>query len=645
MRCHTPFLWLALLTAACNSPPQTLDPGGDIGAQAEAMLAALPWAEQLGESHAVQVRTDDLGMTHVRLRQTWRGHPVLGGEAIVHYAADGSVRAVTDHRLRSLRAPTQALLTEADALQRALDAVELTADLLTRAPIAALLVLRHAGTDHLAWSIQRQQLDETDAPTMPRVFVDARTGEIIRTLEELHTAHGTSTYSGEVSFETFATQGTHFLEDPTRRIGTYTFRNGTSRLYPLADGDDVWTGDPAAVDVHFAAQEVTDYLAVTFGRDGIDGAGGPGYMDALSGGGPLLSMMVHYSERYNNAFFAGDAFIFGDGDGTTFGPLTALDVVAHELGHGVNAAEAGFLYADESGALDEGIADVLAALAERHTYGDSADTYRIGEDCYTPGVPGDALRYLYSPALDGSSPDHYTEHYTGDLDNGGVHINAGIVGLAFYLMAEGGSHPTGKSSIVVQGVGPEVAAQVWYRALSHYMTASTDFVAARQAILSAAADLYGADSAAWGAAANAWHAVGVGEAVEPPAEEPEEDSGTDTDPPSDSGPDHCEAFARQGAGNLRGAEDFDLQLDGASYHAAASGEQRACVLAPPDAEVMLVALMRTGPSWRVVDYAISQNGAVELSIAGAAGSEYTWLVAAQDAGEEGFTYQFGLEVP
>ncbi len=213
--------------------------------------------------------------------------------------------------------------------------------------------------------------------------------------------------------------------------------------------------------------------------------------------------------NYNNAYWNGSQMVFGDGDGSTFSPLSgALDVVAHELTHAVTENTANLNYSYESGALNEAMSDILGAATEEWIDGSiSSNTWKIGEDIYTPGTSGDALRYMNNPTADGQSYDYYPERYTGSQDNGGVHLNSGIANLAFYLLSQGGTHPRGKTSVSVPAQGIVKARAVFYRALSVYMTSSTNFEGARNASAQAAQDLYG--SGAYDSMHKAWDAVGV----------------------------------------------------------------------------------------------------------------------------------------
>ena len=159
----------------------------------------------------------------------------------------------------------------------------------------------------------------------------------------------------------------------------------------------------------------------------------------------------------------------------------------------------------ESGGLNEATSDIFGAAIEASVYGESAATWMVGEDVWTPLTDGDALRFMADPAADGYSLDFYSSR-AGSVD---VHYSSGIANLAFYLASEGGVHPRAKSATVVSGVGIEVASEVWYTALSSYMSSHTDFAGARDATLYAAEDLYGGDSDVVQTWSDAWDAVGV----------------------------------------------------------------------------------------------------------------------------------------
>ncbi|MRG97873.1 M4 family metallopeptidase [Polyangium spumosum] len=514
--------------AAANAGKPVFTPGGDAAerALAEAISRAhiAVNAEVLGLESAEdfevrRVRIDELSLAHTRIQQTFKGVPVFEGEAIVHLDPNGDLHRVTDGLVKHIRRglSVKPTLSEEQAIRAAL-ARYACASCITAAPEADLLVMRREGEDYLAYRVKLRRIDDTRGTAMPVIFIDAHSGEEIHRYDNLQTAQGTTLYSGTVTIGTSLASGRYYTEDLTRRVGTFTYNNGTSTAYRIADTDDVWnaTSQRVAIDAHFGAAMVFDYFKDVHGRNGIDGAGGPVVYGAASGGAGLISSVVQYGSAYNNAFWDGTKMVYGDGDGATFSPLVSLDIAAHEMAHGVTEYEANLTYENESGALNESWSDVFGALVERHVFGESADTWRIGEDCYTPGAAGDALRYLDDPHLAGDGgytsdddPDHYSERYTGTEDNGGVHINSGIPNHAFYLLAKGGTHHL--SGVTVTGIGADDAGRIWYKALVDYMTSNTNFAGARQATLSAAGAIFGASSAQYVSTQRAWCAVGVGE--------------------------------------------------------------------------------------------------------------------------------------
>jgi bacillolysin len=192
----------------------------------------------------------------------------------------------------------------------------------------------------------------------------------------------------------------------------------------------------------------------------------------------------------------------------------SLDIVAHELTHGVTESSSNLIYLNESGALNEAFSDIMGASAEFFFQpvgaGIGQADYLLGEDSFrTPGGGLNGVRSLVNPIAFGF-PDHYSIRYTGTEDNGGVHINCGIPGQAFYLAIEGGRHRL--SGVTVQGVGAANREQIekaFYRAFTLMLPSSATFSTARAATIQAARDLYGTSSAAATAITQAWTAVGV----------------------------------------------------------------------------------------------------------------------------------------
>ena len=229
-------------------------------------------------------------------------------------------------------------------------------------------------------------------------------------------------------------------------------------------------GDAAVDEAYDGLGATYRLLAQEFDRDSLDDEGLP------------LVATVHYGEDYDNAFWDGEQMVFGDGDGQVFLRFTlAVDVIGHELAHGLVQDEAALAYRGQSGALNESVADVFGALVKQHALGQRADQadWLIGAGLLAPGVGGVALRSMAAPgtAYDDPvlgkdpQPAHYDDLVLTATDNGGVHINSGIPNRAFHLAAT-----------ALGGFAWERAGRVWYDALRDPAltpTATfTDFVAA-----------------------------------------------------------------------------------------------------------------------------------------------------------------------
>lgn len=465
-----------------------------------------------------KVSIDELKMAHTRVRQTVDEVPVWEGEAIVHLNDDGTTASVTDDLKEAIAVNTQANLSADEAIKAAMRMYR-GSRRLTSEPTADLWVFRAEDRDHLAYRVSMRREDGTKATAMPVIFVDAQTGEKVYEYDNLQTASGASLYSGTVNISTSVAGSTYYMEDTTRRMGTFNMNNtgntstgsgGTQSRY--TDTNDVWdtTAQNAGVDAHYGAAATYDYYKNVHGRNGIDGNNGPGSTTAAANSAiALVPSRVHFGTGYNNAFWNGNAMTYGDGDGSSFTPLVTLDIAGHEMTHGITERSANLTYANESGALNESMSDVFGAMVESYVRGGGVteDTWKIGEQAYTPGTAGDALRSM-KDTHSGGDPDHYSERYTGTADNGGVHTNSGIGNWVYYAAAAGGTNHV--SGVNVTGMGTTAAGKIWYRALTVYMTSSTNYAGARTATLNAATDLYGSTSAQYTTTATAWCAAGIG---------------------------------------------------------------------------------------------------------------------------------------
>lgn len=261
------------------------------------------------------------------------------------------------------------------------------------------------------------------------------------------------------------------------------------------------SGDAAVDEAYDGFGAVFDFFWEVFARNSIDDQGLP------------MIGTVHFSREYNNAFWDGQRMMFGDGDGDLFNRFTlALDVIGHELMHGVTQDEAKLAYLFQAGALNESLSDVFGALAKQYTLKQTADeaSWLIGEELFTDKVQGTALRSMKAPgsAYDDPvlgkdpQPAHMDDLVRTYQDNGGVHINSGIPNHAFYLAAT-----------ALGGFAWEKAGAIWYRALrDSRVRPSTGFLAFARRTTASATALYGQRSAELQAVREAWQQVGIKDA-------------------------------------------------------------------------------------------------------------------------------------
>uniref|UniRef100_UPI0015F00E3D M4 family metallopeptidase n=1 Tax=Streptomyces shenzhenensis TaxID=943815 RepID=UPI0015F00E3D len=259
------------------------------------------------------------------------------------------------------------------------------------------------------------------------------------------------------------------------------------------------SGRDATVNRAYAGLGATFELYLkAYQRDSIDGSGLP------------LNASVHYDVNYDNAFWNGEQMVFGDGDGEIFTDFTSsVDVIGHELTHGVTQYTANLEYYGQSGALNESVSDVFGSLIKQYSLGQSAGDadWLIGEGLLAPGVHGVALRSMKAPgtAYDdprlGKDPQPATmqDYVRTSRDNGGVHINSGIPNHAFYLLAT-----------ALGGNSWERAGQIWYDVLTGgELRSDATFADFAKLTVAAAKARYQAGGEESEAVLKAWAQVGV----------------------------------------------------------------------------------------------------------------------------------------
>ena len=506
---------LIALVLACGALPALAQPVSPEG-RARQHIANFPGRTLDGADHSYHVRdviVDADGAEHVRFDRRYKGLDVIGGDLVVHSGRNGVFSSASLTLNRWIDLPVRPSVKASHAAQSAL--ARHPGD--TRNTPATLVVYARGDLPTLAWDVRvfGEQADGT--PSEKHVIVDAYGGQVLEAWDDVHTGSAAGTgkgfFNGTVSLTTNSVTGGYELKDPSRG-NQYTINMGnktSGNVSIFKDADNVWgnfaLSDTATVgvDAQYGTAVTWDYFKYVHGRNGISNNGVGAYN------------RVHYGNRYNNAFWSDACFCmtYGDGDGVTFNPFDSLDVAGHEMSHGVTSRTARLVYSGESGGLNEATSDIFGTMVEFYANNSSdPGDYLIGERLYKSG--GKALRSMIKPSADGRSADCWYSG-VGSLD---VHYSSGVANHFFYLLAEGtvsGSpSPTCSSNTrvasgtgTVDGIGKSAAERIWYKALTTYMTSSTNYAGARVATLTAATVLFGASSAQYQAVAAAWSAVGV----------------------------------------------------------------------------------------------------------------------------------------
>ncbi|MBC8155033.1 MAG: M4 family metallopeptidase [Bacteroidetes bacterium] len=472
-----------------------------------------------------QTETDELGQTHVRLRQTYAGLPVYGGDLVLHLTGDATTLNGRYQRLPATPLSTRPALTEKQALTRA--HTDLGKKAIAR-PFGNGLLKQITGDESgelcfypvngalaLAYSL-------TVWPTPIRCWhyiIDAKTGTVLdkyantcaidgpaqasardlngttRTVQSYRTGNAYDLI--DVTRTMFSAQASKMPDSPVGTIWTvdanFTFGDKLAIRQVRSTTNADWNA--TAVSAQYNAITAYNYFRTTHNRNSID-----------SKGGNVISIINVNDEEdgksLENAYWSGKVMVYGNG-GTSFRPLAgSLDVAGHEMAHGITQYSAGLEYKTQSGAINESMSDVFGVLIDRANW-------TVGESVVQRSAyPSGALRSMADPNQGGTSlrdrgwqPKTMSQYQnlpnTEEGDNGGVHVNSGIPNYAFYLFATNNS------------VGRDKAEKVYYRALTQYLTRTAQFLDLRLAIIKATSDLFGPTGAEATAARAAFDAVGI----------------------------------------------------------------------------------------------------------------------------------------
>ncbi|CAK0769485.1 hypothetical protein CCP4SC76_5180031 [Gammaproteobacteria bacterium] len=440
-------------------------------------------------------KTDDMGNHYYKYQQTYQDIPVFGREVVVNTGKDSRLLAVLGEIEPNIQLDIKPALKKSEVLSAARG---LIGETLTQEPVMiqepALVI--YAGNELppvLAYHTIVEFTSVESGYQKDEVFVDAKNGSLVARVPTLHAALTRSihTRNDQCASSSVGLPGA-LVSDPA---------NGT---------------DQHAKDAFNNTGSTYWFFKHMFGRDSFDAQGAE------------LKSTVHVKFQ-DQTGCSGDNLLFdsssnllliGSGGALMQNPAGALDLVGHELTHGITHSESNLSYQGESGAINESLSDIFGAAVQTWVASGgsetgnpanglvpNANTWVMGEDT---ALSEDRLRYMNDPSKDGQSRDNYLERSTATSDHGGVHSNSGIMNLAFYLMSQGGTHP--RSSVSANGVtamGFEKALRVMYDANVGLFTTGTTFQGAREKISQAASNRYGQCSAEWRTVHQAFDAVKV----------------------------------------------------------------------------------------------------------------------------------------
>ncbi|MEN3276177.1 MAG: zinc metalloprotease ZmpA [Massilia sp.] len=382
----------------------------------------------------------------------------------------------------------------------------------------------------------RIRMQRADRPLYHDTIVSAKDGRVIERWNALQTVIGVgkSQYNGEVPISTTEANGTFQMLDPERGTGgTYgamaiTNANGTSSAGKMyTNTTNTWgdgkqyirggstmdaNGQTAAVNAMWGLMNTYDSLKNVLGWQSLDGHNTATYI------------AVHVNTAYDNAYYSDTCRCMFIGDGNSFSSLGSIDVIGHEMGHGVTAATSDLIYSGESGGLNESSSDIGGEVAEAYARaGGKGDTipaggndWMLGAEIGPRGVP---LRWMYRPSKDGSSPDAWST----SLRRLDVHYSSGPNNRMFYFLAQGSqadedgdyySKYLVKSPQAMTGIGIDKAFRIWFKANTTKFTSSTNYAEARTKMIESAEELYGAGSREAIAVQRAYAAINVGADVD-----------------------------------------------------------------------------------------------------------------------------------
>ena len=388
----------------------------------------------------------------------------------------------------------------------------------------------------LAYLVRTRMLVGDSRPVYYDTVVSAADGHVLKQWKALKTVIGTgySQYNGSVPISTTLADGVYSMKDPTRGVGgafgamaITNANHGSSAGAIFTNTTNSWgdgqnylpggsttnaNGQTAGVNALWGLMNTYDMLKNTLGWYSLDGNNTATYIAA------------HVFNNYDNAFYDDSCKCMFIGDGSSFTSLGAIDVIGHEMSHGVTAATSDLTYSGESGGLNESNSDIGGEAVEAYaraggtgaTIPNPGNDWMLGTEISKTGTP---LRWMYKPSKDGNSPNAWSSGI-GNLD---VHYSSGPNNRMFYFLSQGSNANPGsdyhsayltRAPLAMTGIGTDKAFRIWFRALTTKFTASTNYADARAKVLLSAQELYGAGSRESIAVQRAYAAINVGTDVD-----------------------------------------------------------------------------------------------------------------------------------
>jgi Zn-dependent metalloprotease len=550
-------------------------PNAALATQLTSQLAAQRAARGLDQNHGFALAQQHPGVAGtqvVRAKHTYKGVPVFGSESVIVVDTRGKILSESSSERRQhlgkgrgnklRRATADFSVVPAISNQLAISAA--LATITTRAatvehvkpPVAELIIYPVMKTQRVAAAVHKPEpelnaLDlqevvdhyalsylvhtrmvDGDRPLYHDTVVDARTGAILDQWNMLQTAVGVgnSQYNGQVPVSTSATATGFQMIDPERGTGgtwggmaITNANHGSSAGKVYTNATNTWgdgkqyisggsttnaNGQTAAVNALWGLMNTYDMLKNVLGWQSLDGNNTATYIAA------------HVNTAYDNAYYSDTCRCMFIGDGSSFNSLGSIDVIGHEMGHGVTAATSDLVYSGESGGLNESSSDIGGEVVEAYARaGGKGDAIPLAGNDWMLGTEisksNEPLRWMYKPSLDGASPDAWSS----SLKRIDVHYSSGPNNRMFYFLAQGSKAEAGgdyyskylvRTPLAMTGIGLDKAYRIWFKAATTKFTSTTNYAEARTRMLEAAQELYGKDSREVIAVQRAYAAINVG---------------------------------------------------------------------------------------------------------------------------------------